>query len=87
MILLEAKIRAFIVNSLSQEFHRLGIRPEEIAEDINLLGSGSLDSLRFVELISAIESEFDVVVDLEEMDPDDFTTLNGLSRIAARGRT
>ena len=46
--------------------------------DIDLIGSGILDSLAFLELVAALESEFNVELDFAELDPERFTTPRGL---------
>ena len=47
--------------------------------DTDLFETGILDSLRFVELLAALEESFGVRVSVEELEIDDFRTL---SRIA-----
>ena len=46
--------------------------------ECNLIGDGYLDSLDFINLIGAIEVEFDIEIDLGDFDPETFTTLHGL---------
>ena len=50
------------------------------SRDTDLFEEGILDSLVFVDLLVHLESEFDVVVAPEELEFDDFRTIN---RIAA----
>lgn len=71
------RIRQYII-----EFAGAG---KEIPEDgdLSLLQSGIIDSFRFMELLSAIEREFEVRVDFGGHDPEWLTSLNGLTRIVA----
>ena len=47
--------------------------------DVDLVGSGIMDSLAFLELVAALESEFNVdALDFAELDPERFTTPRGL---------
>jgi D-alanine--poly(phosphoribitol) ligase subunit 2 len=49
------------------------------APDTDLFETGILDSLRFVELLAALEEAFDVHIAVEDLEIDDF---RNLSRIA-----
>lgn len=55
------------------------LNTEVPAEDTDLLETGILDSLRFVELLAVLEEAFAVRVSLEELEIDDFRSV---SRIA-----
>lgn len=55
------------------------LNTEVPAVDTDLFDTGILDSLRFVELLAALEESFGVRVSVEELEIDDFRTL---SRIA-----
>lgn len=55
----------------------------EITPDINLLETGLLDSLAFVELLAYLEAAEGIQIDLLLLDEDDFGTLRGLGRAAA----
>jgi acyl carrier protein len=50
----------------------------------NLMESGLLDSVGFVELIVFMEGQTGYNIDLADVDPSEFTTVEGLSRIALR---
>jgi len=54
--------------------------------DSNLVEEGYLDSLNFINLIAALESEFSIELDLADMDPDEFTRLSGLAKAVVRGK-
>jgi acyl carrier protein len=47
-------------------------------DEFNIVDSGVLDSIGFIDLITSIEDQFDLEIDLSEADPDEFTTLAGL---------
>jgi D-alanine--poly(phosphoribitol) ligase subunit 2 len=55
------------------------LKTEVPTVDTDLFETGILDSLRFVELLAAIEERFGVRVSVEQLEIDDFRTL---SRIA-----
>lgn len=55
--------------------------------DTDLLATGLLDSLAFVELMLQLESRFGVVVRLDEIDLEQFRTVRSIARtVAASGR-
>ncbi|MBV8211657.1 MAG: acyl carrier protein [Verrucomicrobia bacterium] len=56
----------------------------ELTRHTNLMESGLLDSLAFVELIVFMEGQRGYNIDLTDVDPSEFTTVEGLSRIALR---
>lgn len=57
---------------------------KEITPDTNLLQSGLLDSLGFVELIVFIETESGWQIDLTDVDPAEFCVVKGLCAVALR---
>jgi acyl carrier protein len=50
-------------------------------DDVDLLESGTLDSLSLVDLIAAMERAFGIVVDLIDLDLDDVRTIGSLTRL------
>ncbi len=49
------------------------------ADDLDLRGSGMIDSLGFIELVAAIEDSLEIEIDFEGIDPDQITTLGPLA--------
>lgn len=58
-------------------------RDPTFTRDAHLFDGGFIDSIGFVQLISFVESTFDVAVDDEELMSDDFTTIDGISKFVA----
>src|SRR3989442_1117867 len=56
----------------------------EISEDTNLMESGVLDSLGFIELIMFIETQSGCQIDLMDVDPAEFAVVKSLCGIALR---
>ena len=54
---------------------------EELDASINYLESGDLDSFHVILFVSYIENTFDIRLPLEDLQSQDFNTLNGLSRL------
>ncbi len=51
-----------------------------------LLDEGWLDSLRIVRLVSFVESRFNVAVDLEDLVPENFETVEHIASLIERSR-
>ena len=56
----------------------------EVAWHTDLMETGLLDSIGFVQLIVFMERKIGCNIDLTDVDPSEFTTVIGLSRIALR---
>jgi acyl carrier protein len=65
-----------------REHRQPGSSDEEISADTDLLGSGLLDSLGMVDLILFVERQHGYKVDLIDVDPNEFSVVKGLCRIA-----
>ncbi|MGD8564656.1 MAG: acyl carrier protein [Desulfarculaceae bacterium] len=75
---LAEKINAFVRNRLVRLAQEKGLGPPTLEAQTNLLDLGILDSLGFVQMLMAMEDEFGLELDFSELDPEEFTTLEGL---------
>ena len=57
----------------------------EIEPDTDLLTTGILDSMGFVELLIFMETEYGYKIDLLDADPAQFSTIKGLCELASKG--
>jgi acyl carrier protein len=71
-------IRRALVEALSPRVREVGIAPEQIEGDFDILGSGVVDSLGFVELLLAVEDALGRPVELERLSFGELTSLDGL---------
>ena len=78
------RVRSFFLEQVGAPLHDAGIPPEDVTDDFDLLSEGVLDSLGLVELITAFEERFRVVVDLEEMAIDEITVVGPFCRYIER---
>ena len=70
MTLIDGKLRVF------------GIKHHEVDDHFDLVRSGLLDSMSFIDLVASLEDKFRVVVDFEKAaTTDDFTTFGNLVNI------
>jgi acyl carrier protein len=81
---LELEVVDLVVHWVKKNMQTNGNRRIEVGADTDLMESGVLDSIGFVELIVFIETHIGCNVDLTDVDPSEFTTVNGLCRIALR---
>lgn len=56
--------------------------PTQLEVDTDLLATGLLDSVAFVELLAALEHRVGAPIDLSDVDPAEFTTVRGLCGLA-----
>lgn len=66
---------------LRDKLARLGIHESEISENFDLVKSGLLNSLEFVDIIASLEKIYAVEIDFEKaLDTGGLTLLGGLIR-------
>lgn len=77
------RIKRLIVESLNLE----GVRPETIKDEAPLFGEGlGLDSVDALELVVALEKEFDIKIKSQEIGREVFSSVTTLSQFI-EGRT
>lgn len=74
------EVRAFILDRLQSPLAAKGLSPPSVPDDFDLLTEGVIDSMGIVELISALEGQFDIRLDFEELDPENLTIVGPLCR-------
>lgn len=74
-----AAARTKILDFCAAELAAYGVDPAAATDDLDLRASGAIDSLGFVELVVALEEEFGVELELEEVDPEELTVLGPFS--------
>lgn len=79
-----AAVETRIAQILSASLH-----VETLPIEVDLLETGTIDSLGFVELLLRLEQEFGVRVSAEELDLDHFRTIQRIAQfvIARNGKT
>ena len=73
-------VKEFIYQTLESRLASLDINREQFDNAFPLIQSGVIDSLGFLELVVAVEDEFNVELDFENSNPGEFTTLAGFIR-------
>lgn len=68
-------IRKFLLKRYSEQISANGMTPDTVPDDYDLMATGAIDSLGLIEMISAVEKEFNVEVDFEELDANEITVI------------
>jgi acyl carrier protein len=77
-------VRAFFGTFLNRKLRDRGQRPlGELPDDYDLLLSGALDSLAFVEMMMAAGEHFSRDIDFEDLDPERMTLIGPLCLFVA----
>jgi len=63
--------------------HLPGEAPDSLKPDDDLIGSGILDSLAMIKLVTYLEQHYGIVVGAEEMSPDNFESVVALAKFVA----
>ncbi|MGY3495036.1 hypothetical protein [Bradyrhizobium sp. USDA 4502] len=72
-------VRSFLGAFLNRKLEDRGLRPlRDLPDDYDLLLSGALDSLAFVEMMMAAGEHFDREIDFENLDPERMTLIGPL---------
>ena len=76
---MDKNIREQLLTILKPKFERLGISEKEMTPGFDLVKSGFVNSLEFVELVTRLEKHFRIEVDFDQaLGAKDFTTFGGL---------
>lgn len=77
-------VRALMHTFLASRLTRLGMSVDDLDDDMDLVRSGLLDSLAFIDLVAAMEQGTGRQVDLERaLEAGEATTVRGLQRLFA----
>jgi acyl carrier protein len=75
-----AAVREFVLAHIGHRLAAYDLSPETIPDDFDLLTEGVIDSLGLLQLVAALDSEFGVEIDFEDLDPEQLTRLGPFSR-------
>lgn len=73
-------VREFLLTRYSEPITAMQLNLAELSDDFDFLLSGVIDSFGIVEMISAIEDEFRIQLDLSLLDAEDLTRIGPLAR-------
>lgn len=78
-----ATVRALILDECADALADFGMQADEVADDLDLRTYGLIDSLGFLELVTALEDALDIALDLGDLPPEQLTVLGPLSAAVA----
>jgi acyl carrier protein len=77
-------VRGFLLSRLQDSLSAKGLEPADVPDDFDLLTEGVIDSFGILEMISALEEEYGLEIDYEELDPEELTIIGPLCRFIER---
>ena len=77
------RVRDFLLRRYSESIAAMRLDVAQVPDDFDLLLTGVIDSFGILEMISAIEAELQVQLDLGLLDAEDITKIGPLSRYVA----
>ena len=78
---MELETRMQVMELIGDKLKRLDIRENELGDGFDLVKSGLLNSLEFVDLVASLEKLNEYEIDFEAaLDSGEFTTVGGLTR-------
>ncbi|MBK6628080.1 MAG: acyl carrier protein [Flavobacteriales bacterium] len=75
----EVTVRERIRAALTPRLTEMGLTQADVGDGMSLTQSGVLDSFALMELIGRLEQDLHVELDFEAVEPDQFTTVKGLT--------
>jgi acyl carrier protein len=73
-------VREFLLDRYGPRLAAKNASNDVIADDYDLLRQGIIDSLGILEMVGAVESEFGIELDLENLDAEDLTKIGPFCR-------
>lgn len=77
-------VREFLLRRYSDSIEAMELDATQVPDDFDLLLTGVIDSFGILEMISGIEAELQIRLDLALLDAEDITKIGPLSRYIAR---
>ena len=77
-------VRALILAECSEAIGALGLDTDALEDDFDLRMSGVIDSLGFLELVTALERDLGIALDLGDLPAEELTVLGPLAKAVAR---
>ena len=78
-----AKVRSFLLTKYAEALNLSGLKADEVPDSFDFLLSGIIDSFGILEMVSSIEDEFRVQLDMAALDSEQITVLGPLCQYVA----
>ena len=76
-------VREFLLRRYADSIKAMQLDVTQVPDDFDLLLAGVIDSFGILEMVSAIEAELEIQLDLALLDAEDITKIGPLSRYVA----
>lgn len=73
------QVRQFLLSKYAGSIQGIGLTPAELNDDFDFLLSGVIDSFGILEMVGAIEDEFQIRLDMATLDAEQISILGPLS--------
>ena len=77
------KVRSFLLTKYAQAIDMLGLKTAEVPDTFDFLLNGVIDSFGILEMVSSIEDEFHIQLDMAALDAEQITVLGSLCQYVA----
>jgi len=77
------KVRSFLLTKYAQAIDMLGLKTDEVPDTFDFLLNGVIDSFGILEMVSSIEDEFHIQLDMAALDAEQITVLGSLCQYVA----
>jgi acyl carrier protein len=77
------QVRQFLLTRYDRPIREMGLDPGAIPDNFDFLLSGVIDSFGILEMVSSIEDEFQIQLDMATLDAEQITILGPLSQYVA----
>jgi acyl carrier protein len=75
-----ADLRSALLETLAEPLTAVGLDPDTVPDDLDLLAAGVIDSFGLLELIAALEDRFGTTLDFADLAADELTVVGPLTR-------
>jgi len=73
-------VRSALLETLAEPLAAVGLAPDSVPDDLDLLGAGVIDSFGLLELIAALEDRYGTTLDFGDLAAEDLTVVGPLTR-------
>ena len=77
-------VRQFLFRYYASQLAARGLQADDVPDQFDLLTEGIVDSLGILDMISAVEREFSVQLDMEHIDAQELTIIGPFCRYVAQ---
>jgi acyl carrier protein len=77
------EVRLFLVKRYAAQLEAQGRRSEELPDNFDFLLEGIVDSFGILEMVSAVEKEFGIEIDMAGLEAEEMTLLGPFARYVA----